>query len=90
MATLAISGVLSSSIGWPSVFYLSGFAGIGWLLLWILLGSSSPADNTLMSTAERQYIYDNVQHDVEGDTVSFYAVDKIRKRRYSYSKQFVA
>lgn len=55
---LGISGVLaSSSMGWPSIFYFSGVAGLVWSILWFFYGSSSPADcRGRISSEERQFI----------------------------------
>lgn len=55
---LGISGVLaSSSMGWPSIFYLSGVVGLVWAIIFIFYGSSSPADSrNRMSIEERQFI----------------------------------
>jgi MFS transporter, ACS family, solute carrier family 17 (sodium-dependent inorganic phosphate cotransporter), member 5 len=55
---LGISGILaSSSMGWPSIFYISGVAGIVWSILWFYYGSSSPSDcNNRISSEERQFI----------------------------------
>lgn len=42
---LAVSGVLaSSSLGWPSIFYFSGSAGLVWVIIYYFYGASSPAD----------------------------------------------
>ena len=54
---LAVSGVLaSSSMGWPSIFYFSGGAGLIWSILWMFLGASSPADCKSISMEERSFI----------------------------------
>lgn len=55
---LSLSGVLaSSSMGWPSIFYFSGVAGMVWSIIWFFYGSSSPADSEdRISSEERQFI----------------------------------
>lgn len=55
---LAVSGVLAeSSMGWPSIFYLSGMAGLVWSILYFFYGSSSPADcNGRISPEEKHFI----------------------------------
>lgn len=54
---LALSGVLaSSSLGWPGIFYCSGGATFLWTILWLIFGSSSPAQCARISSEERQYI----------------------------------
>lgn len=60
---LSVSGVLSfSSMGWPSVFYFSGSFAVLWAILWLFIGSSSPAENKLISVAEREYIQSSLGH----------------------------
>lgn len=60
---LSVSGVLaSSSMGWPSVFYFSGSIAVLWAILWLFIGSSSPAENKLISVAEREYIQSSLGH----------------------------
>lgn len=56
MFTLAGSGIIASTYGWPSVFYVSGLAGILWAILWLVLGSDNPAHCRLISADERDYI----------------------------------
>uniref|UniRef100_A0AAG5DL33 Putative inorganic phosphate cotransporter n=1 Tax=Anopheles atroparvus TaxID=41427 RepID=A0AAG5DL33_ANOAO len=54
---LAISGVLaSSSMGWPSIFYISGAVGILWSLVWFFFGSNSPAEHRGIAPEEREFI----------------------------------
>lgn len=55
---LGISGVLaSSSMGWPSIFYFSGVAGMVWSILWFFYGASSPSDcQDRISPEERHFI----------------------------------
>lgn len=54
---LAISGVIiTSSIGWPGIFYIAGGAGILWSLVWFLFGGSSPSEYRYISTAELNYL----------------------------------
>jgi MFS transporter, ACS family, solute carrier family 17 (sodium-dependent inorganic phosphate cotransporter), member 5 len=55
---LAVSGVLaSSSMGWPSIFYFSGVAGLVWSILYFFYGASSPSDcPEKISTEERNFI----------------------------------
>lgn len=58
----AVSGVLaSSSLGWPSIFYISGVAGVVWSVLWFFYGSNSPAECPAISEEERDYIEKSLQ-----------------------------
>lgn len=54
---LAASGFIASSyLGWPSIFYVSGFAGILWAFVWVLYAASQPSDHKSISDDERRYI----------------------------------
>lgn len=54
---LATSGWLaSSSVGWPSIFYLSGGATFIWTICWAIFGASSPATCTRISANEAKFI----------------------------------
>lgn len=54
---LAVSGVLaSSSLGWPSVFYLPGGIGCAWAALWLMWGSNAPSECAGISSEERAFI----------------------------------
>lgn len=62
----AISGILaSSSLGWPSIFYFSGTAGVVWSVLWFFYGSNSPAECPTISADERAYIEKSLQQKVD-------------------------
>lgn len=56
------SHLISSSYGWPSVFYLSGLVCALVSLLWIVFGSNGPNDNWLISEEERKFIESNVNN----------------------------
>lgn len=54
---LSVSGVLASStLGWPSVFYLPGLLGCAWSALWFVYGSNSPAEHDSITPEERAFI----------------------------------
>lgn len=54
---LVASGVIASSfLGWPSIFYVSGAAGILWSFLWVIYAASAPVDHKSISEEERRYI----------------------------------
>ncbi|KAF8773511.1 putative inorganic phosphate cotransporter like protein [Argiope bruennichi] len=58
-----VSGVLCSSEflgGWPSVFYLSGIAGIAWCALCFFCVFESPDDHPTISFNELEYIGKNI------------------------------
>lgn len=77
----AISGVLaSSSLGWPSIFYISGSAGVVWAILWYFYGANSPAECPTISEEERTYIEKSLQSkkdDVSGSLKGLVDRDKL-------------
>uniref|UniRef100_W8BE84 Putative inorganic phosphate cotransporter n=1 Tax=Ceratitis capitata TaxID=7213 RepID=W8BE84_CERCA len=61
VSILASSGVLaSSSLGWPSLFYIPGALGLFWCVAWIIWGANSPAECRHVSAAERALIEDSL------------------------------
>lgn len=68
MVTLAISGVLcGSSMGWPSVYYLSGGFGLAWTAAWLLLGAGSLSTHRFISQAEKDYIQRSLSNTISHD-----------------------
>ncbi|KRT84623.1 membrane transporter, partial [Oryctes borbonicus] len=53
--------ISSSSIGWPSAFYIYGALGFAWTGLWLWLGSNSPSEHKTISDEERMYIEKSCQ-----------------------------
>ncbi|KAJ9590350.1 hypothetical protein L9F63_027811, partial [Diploptera punctata] len=58
--TMSLSGKMSSTIGWPSIFYLFGGIGIGWAVLWFFFGADHPRSAKFISKAEKDYIETNL------------------------------
>ncbi|XP_076654756.1 putative inorganic phosphate cotransporter [Halictus rubicundus] len=54
--TMPICGFLIASLGWESVFYVTGAIGLVWSAAWFLLIFDSPAQHPRISIEERQYI----------------------------------
>ncbi|XP_043644225.1 putative inorganic phosphate cotransporter [Drosophila teissieri] len=53
----ALSGVLSASpLGWPSTFYVPGYLGIVWCVIFLRYGANSPSESKFISLAERKHI----------------------------------
>ncbi|XP_057651895.1 putative inorganic phosphate cotransporter [Diorhabda carinulata] len=48
--------IASSQLGWPFCFYIYGAIGYLWVLLFLFLGSSSPAQCSRISKEEKEYI----------------------------------
>lgn len=58
---LSLSGVLASSaIGWPSIFYISGSAGLLWCVFWFFYGGSSPAEYKTITMEEKAFIEESL------------------------------
>lgn len=62
------SYLISSSWGWPSVFYASGLICLLVTLLWLFVASNGPDDNWLITSAERDYIRDSLESQRDGGT----------------------
>ncbi|XP_017077250.1 putative inorganic phosphate cotransporter [Drosophila eugracilis] len=57
---LATSGYIADSfLGWPSIFYLGGAAGVVWMVMWYLFSASTPEEHRLISPGELKYIMDS-------------------------------
>ncbi|XP_037946467.1 putative inorganic phosphate cotransporter isoform X1 [Teleopsis dalmanni] len=60
---LATSGIMiSSSYGWPSIFYISGFVGLLWVVVWVKWGASTPSDFKTISASEKHLIESSIGH----------------------------
>ncbi|XP_072948853.1 putative inorganic phosphate cotransporter [Epargyreus clarus] len=54
---MMMAGVLSAGPwGWPSVYYVAGITCLGWAVLWIIFGASTPGTSRWISKEERKYI----------------------------------
>ncbi|XP_013116292.1 putative inorganic phosphate cotransporter isoform X2 [Stomoxys calcitrans] len=54
---LAVSGsMFDSSMGWPSIFYITGSVGILWSAAFLIFGADTPRDTKFISEAEQKYI----------------------------------
>uniref|UniRef100_A0A034W752 Putative inorganic phosphate cotransporter n=1 Tax=Bactrocera dorsalis TaxID=27457 RepID=A0A034W752_BACDO len=68
VAILASSGVLaSSSLGWPSLFYIPGAVGLVWSASWIIWGANSPDECRLVGAAERALIAESLNMKAKQD-----------------------
>ncbi|GFX81589.1 hypothetical protein TNCV_4179291 [Trichonephila clavipes] len=45
--------------GWPSAFYIPGFIGCSWFILWCLLVTDSPKTHPFITSKEQNYISSN-------------------------------
>ncbi|XP_031844097.1 putative inorganic phosphate cotransporter [Nomia melanderi] len=58
--TMPICGFLIASLGWESVFYVTGAIGLVWSVAWFRLVFDSPAQHPRISAEERRYIEDAI------------------------------
>ncbi|KAI5639142.1 major facilitator superfamily domain-containing protein [Phthorimaea operculella] len=56
------SGFIASAWGWPAIFYANGAIGALWVAAYVFLGASSPAESTVISVEEKQYIENSLGH----------------------------
>lgn len=59
VVTSSVAGILCDSDflgGWPAIFYLLGFAGVVWSILWFLLHQESPNTHPCITKRELNYI----------------------------------
>lgn len=54
--TLPVCGLLISTWGWESVFYITGIVGIAWSAMWFNFVFESPAEHPRITEYERYYI----------------------------------
>lgn len=62
VVAMMASGVLAESTflgGWPSIFYVFGFAGIVWFIAWCLLAFDTPSQHPRISREELEFIIAN-------------------------------
>jgi MFS family permease len=68
--SMPVCGALaSSSIGWPSIFYIFGAVGFLWVVLWFFLAADRPGTHKFISKEEQAYIETNLGSKVSSDTV---------------------
>ncbi|XP_055626995.1 sialin-like [Toxorhynchites rutilus septentrionalis] len=60
VVTMPLSGVLASSWGWESVFYVFGTIGCIWYLAWILVVRNSPEDDKYITIEEKNFILESL------------------------------
>lgn len=54
----ALGGIIIQFVpgGWPNVFYIFGFVGIVWYVIWCLLCYNDPSSHPFITDAERDYL----------------------------------
>lgn len=69
IVAMSVCGALaSSSIGWPSIFYVFGALGFLWVVLWFFLGADRPDTHKFISKEEQAYIETSLGSKVSTDT----------------------
>ncbi|GFS31725.1 hypothetical protein NPIL_426271 [Nephila pilipes] len=64
LIAMPLVGVLCESDlfdGWPSAFYVPGFIGCSWFILWSLLVTNTPKTHPFITSKEQDYISSNQQ-----------------------------
>ncbi|CAD6188417.1 unnamed protein product [Caenorhabditis auriculariae] len=59
---LPLSAFLVSYVSWSAPFYLYGFAGVIWVVLWFSLSFEKPAYHPTISQEEKKFIEDSIGH----------------------------
>jgi len=57
---MGLSGFLTESLGWPSVFYIFGALTAVIAIFWFILCADSPDVHPWISTEERDFIVDAI------------------------------
>lgn len=55
--SMPLSGLLCDAVGWESVFYIFGSAGVVWFVVWIWLVHNSPEEHLTISAEEKRYVW---------------------------------
>jgi len=66
--SILMSGVLSASLGWASIFYVMGALSCIWMALWIVLIQDNPNKQRFISPEERHMIHLMQQEAVKNTT----------------------
>ena len=59
---MPVSGILASTIGWESVFYVFGVIGVVWTFFWMIFIKASPDEDQRISEEEKCYINQSLSH----------------------------
>lgn len=72
--TMPVCGFLIASLGWESVFYVTGVVGLVWSIAWFFAVFDSPAQHPRISEEERRYIESSI-----GGATSHGKVQEVQK-----------
>nr|XP_039271993.1 sialin-like [Styela clava] len=59
---MPVAGVLAGSLGWKSVFYVTGGCGVCWSILWLILIHETPEKHPRILDSEKRYITSSLSH----------------------------
>ncbi|CAH2096620.1 unnamed protein product [Euphydryas editha] len=59
---LIAAGFTAEYWGWPAIFYITGFLGIIWTFVYIILGADSPRNSKMIGEDERTFIERSLGH----------------------------
>jgi ACS family sodium-dependent inorganic phosphate cotransporter len=71
---MPVCGFLIASLGWESVFYVTGVVGLIWSIAWFFVVYDSPAEHPRITEEERHYIESAI-----GDATSHDKVQEVQK-----------
>ena len=69
VVSLPISGILSASVGWESVFYVFGVVGCIWCVLWLIFVKASPATDPWITKEEKRFIEKSLSNQTKNEQV---------------------
>ncbi|KAK6641242.1 hypothetical protein RUM44_012951 [Polyplax serrata] len=61
VVALPLCGWIITTLGWPSVFYISGTLGLLWYFAWYFLVYDSPDEHPWISSKEKQYLDKHIE-----------------------------
>jgi len=70
---MVITDPIISHLGWPYVFYITGFAGFVWFCFWMLLAADDPSKSPIIHPVEEEYIVHNLEEPPSPPTFSINA-----------------
>ncbi|XP_054262496.1 vesicular glutamate transporter 1-like [Macrosteles quadrilineatus] len=60
VVALPVSGIIANTLGWPWIFYITGFFGLVWCAVWWTVVKDNPDDDPHISPEELKYIKESL------------------------------
>ncbi|KZC04249.1 Vesicular glutamate transporter 1, partial [Dufourea novaeangliae] len=57
---MPVAGIMAERLGWSSIFYVFGAAGLVWFFFWWIIVKDKPEDDPYISEAELRYIKSSI------------------------------